>query len=279
MTSLRSLVGALVLTTAVVPAHAQPRAGAPAPPLHVSAAHDSCFFDLHPELTAAEFEDFADELGSILRFRQLGENAPLGKGRFELSLQYARSPIDDAKGAWNNTMSHPTADHGLGGSIAFPRIAARYGLSDRMDLGAWGSLNPRSNYGILGVDTRIALLKQGPSRPVTLTIRPSVTTLVGPSELWAGNASVDVSVSRAFGRVSPYVGVSTYTSGAVERSKDVDLDPASTAGSLAYAGVSVRLRGLTLAGEVGTGPVRSVGFSVASRFGLRPTGDAPRAAR
>ncbi len=134
----------------------------PAPQLHVGNLHSSCFFDLHPELTQQEFEEFADEIGSILRFRQLGETTTLGKGKWDVSLQYTSSSIDDTKGAWNNTMSHPDADHYLGSSISFPRIVARFGVSERVDLGVWGSLNPRSNYGMVGVDTRIALLRQDP---------------------------------------------------------------------------------------------------------------------
>ncbi len=101
---------------------------------------------------------------------------------------------------------------------------------------------------------------------MSVIIRPSLTTLVGPSEVWAGNASVDVTVSRAFGPVSPYVGVALTTSGAIERSDDVDLEPASAGGSLAYAGLSYRWRALTLAAEAETGTLTSYGFSLGARF-------------
>jgi hypothetical protein len=160
-----------------------------------------------------------------------------------------RTPIDDGKGAWNNTMSHPAADHYLGDTIAFPRIVARFGVSDRVDVGAWAGINPRSNYGMLGVDTKVALLTQGATWPVSVSIRPSVTSLLGPSELWAGNASVDVSVSRSFGRISPYGGVAASASLAVERSDDVNLDPATVQDGVVYAGVSYRWRALILSAE------------------------------
>ena len=84
------------------------------PVLHVDPQYSSCFFDLHSELTQAEFADFTSELGSILRPRQLGDASTLGKGRFEVGPWFAGTGIDDSKGAWNNTMSHPTADHYLG---------------------------------------------------------------------------------------------------------------------------------------------------------------------
>lgn len=257
----------LVMTLVHAPASAQySDNGRPAPHLHVNDAYSSCFFDLHPELTKEEFEEFTAELGSVLRFRQLGETTTLGRGNVDISVQYANTPIDDSKGAWNNTMSHPTADHYFGQSISFPRIVARFGVSDRVDVGAWGGLDPHANYGMVGADTKIALLTQGPARPVSVSIRPSITSLVGPSEVWVGNASVDVSVSRAFGPVSPYVGVATTASLAVERSKDVDLDPATAEGSLAYAGLSYRWRALNLSAEVEKGALVSYGFRIGTRF-------------
>jgi hypothetical protein len=261
-----SAVGLLSIL-ATVPASAQtPTTRKAAPILHVHDKYSSCFFDLHPELTAAEFKQFAGELGSVLRSRQLGDTATLGKGRFDISVQYTRSPIDDSKGAWNNTMSHPTADHYLGSALEFPRLVARVGVSDSVDLGAWGGLDPHANYGLAGIDSKVVLMKQGPNRPVSLSIRPSVSSLFGPAELWAANASIDVSVGRAFGPFSPYVGVATSASVAVERSNDVDLDPAWADGSVAYAGISYGWRGLHVTAEVEKGTLTSYGFRLGKRF-------------
>lgn len=246
-----SIVG-LLATLVAVPVSAQTaKTNKPAPILHVHDDYSSCFFDLHPELTKAEFKEFAGELGSVLRFRQLGDAATLGKGRFDISLQYTRSPIDDSKGAWNNTMS---------------RLVARFGVSDSVDIGAWGGLDPDANYWLAGIDSKIVLMRQGPDRPVSLSIRPGVTSLIGPSELWAGNASIDITAGRTFGALSPYIGVSTSASLAVERSRDVDLDPVWAEGSVAYAGLSYGWRGLQVSAEVEKGALTSYGFRIGKRF-------------
>ncbi len=261
-----STVG-LLATLVAAPAGAQTTTTSrPAPILHVHDDYSSCYFDLHPELTKAEFKEFAGELGSVLRFRQLGDTSTLGKGRFDISLQYTRSPIDDSKGAWNNTMSHPTADHYLGSALEFPRLVARVGVSDSVDLGAWGGFDPHANYGLAGIDSKIVLMRQGTGRPVSLSIRPSVTSLFGPAEVWAANASIDVSVGRTFGAFSPYVGVATSASLAVERSNDVDQDPAWAEGSVAYAGISYGWRGLQVTAEVEKGALTSYGFRIGKRF-------------
>lgn len=244
----------------------QPADGTTLPHLHVNDAYRSCFFDLHGELTQAEFQEFTAELGSILRFRQLGDVASLGKGRFEVGVQYSSSSVDGAKGAWNNTMSHPTADHYLGRSIVIPRLVARVGVSDHVDIGAWGGLDPYSNYGAAGVDTKVALMTQGPDRPVSVATRLSMTSLIGPREVWVGNVSVDISVSRAFGPWSPYVGLGASSSLGVELSKDVDLDYAPAGKSLAYAGISYRWRTLVLSGEVEKGQLASYAFRIGKKF-------------
>jgi len=262
-----TVTGSLALLAALVPAaaHAQ-SAPTVRPTLHVGTEYRNSYFDLHPELTKEQFKDFAGEAGSILRFRQLGDSTTLGKGKVDLSLQYTSASIDDTKGAWNNTMSHPTSTSYLGGSIAFPRLVARVGVSDRVDVGAWGGFDPRANYGLAGVDTKVVLLRQDEGKPVSLAIRPSIASLFGPAEVWAATASIDLSVSRSMGAFSPYVGAATTGSVAGERSKDVDFDPVTTSASVVYAGVTYDLRGFLLSAEIEKGTLVSYGFRIGKRF-------------
>lgn len=257
---------ALGLVAALAQSTASAQSGGGKPQLHVGTAYSSCYFELHPELTQVEFAEFAGELGAIMRLAQLGDTNTLGKHKFDVSLQYTTTRIDDSKGAWNNTMSHPAADHYLGESIALPRVVARIGVSDRVDIGAWGTLNPQANYGVVGVDTKIALLRQGPGRPVTVSIRPSLSSLVGPSDVWVGNTSVDLSVGRAFGPVSPYVGVTGSSLLAVERSSVVDLKPASAEDLIGYAGIAYRWRKMVAAAEVEKGDLTRYGFRLGTQF-------------
>lgn len=263
----RALTLGLFATVSSLPVHAQTSGGStPRPRLHVNDAYSNCFFDLQPELTQKEFDEFTGELGSILRPRQLGDATTLAKGRFDIGLDYAHTGIDDAKGAWNNTMAHPDADHYLGESIQFPRLVARYGVSDRVDLGASGGFDPRSNWGLATVDAKIALMRQGSRRPVSVVIRPTLASLIGPREVWVGNASLDLSVSRAIGSFAPYVGFSSNAALGVERSKDVDLDYGVATSSPVYAGVSYRLRGLVLSAEVEHGKVNTFAIRTSTRF-------------
>lgn len=258
---------ALAMAFASAPVNAQtPGTSAARPHLHVSGAYRSCFFDLHPELTQEEFDEFTAELGSILRPRQLSDATTLGRGRFEIGLDFVRANIDDAKGAWNNTMSHPTADHYLGSSIQFPRLVARYGISDRVDIGASGGLDPHANWGLASIDAKIALMKQGPSRPVSIAIRPTLTSLIGPREVWVGHASIDISVSRTIGSFAPYVGFASSASLGVERSKEVALEDGLETTSPVYAGITWRHKALALSAEVEHGKLNSFAIRASTRF-------------
>jgi hypothetical protein len=200
-----------------------------------------------PDLTAAELEQFAADVGSILRLPQLADAATLGNRHFDVSVDYVSSRVD-------------------GASVPLSRVVMRYGMNDRADIGVWGGLYPNSNSGAVGLDTKIALLRQGPDWPVSVSIRPSATALVGRSDVFAANAAVDLSVSRRIGPVSPYGGIVASSSVAIERSNQVNLDPATAGASFGYAGVAYRWRALVVSGEIERGDVPSYAFRIGTRF-------------
>ena len=242
MKPLLIVIGALGVVVGLAPIPARAQSSNSGRPRLVASS-----FDLRPGLTKDEFDEFTAEVGSVLRFRQLVDSAAIGRGNVDLSWQFANASTNSSTGA-------------------FPRIVARFGVSERVDVGAWGGLDTGGNYGLAGVDTKIVLLRQGAAWPVSVSIRPSLTSLIGPSDVWVGNASIDVSASRAFGPMSPYVGVATSGSLAIERSKDVDLDPATVDRSVAYAGLAYRWRLLSVSAEVEKGARVSYGLRIGTRF-------------
>jgi hypothetical protein len=246
-------------------AHPTGHDGDPAP-LHVNDAYEECFFDLHPELTQEEFDEFAREGGVVMHDYQLASAEPIGKGQIEVSLDYTRTVIDDSKGAWNNTMSHPTDDHYLGHVRAFPRLSTRVGIARRVDVGVWGTLDPNANYGFLGFTSKVTILEQDESRPVSVAIRPTAVGLLGPDELLVADLGVDASVSREYKGLSPYLGIAAHTTGAFERSDDVDLDPGTAAHMAAFAGLSYAWKSLRVAAHAETGPLTVYGARVGGSF-------------
>ena len=190
-------------------------------------------------------EKLAAERGAMLRFRQLEGATTLGKGHVDLTLQYDGAPVADGNGT--------------------PRVVARYGAGNRVDIGAWGGYETAGNYGMAGVDVKVALLREGNGSPVSVAIRPSFASSIA-SGPWVGNAGVDLSVSRTFGRVTPYGGVAATTSLALERVNRADLTRATAEETLSYAGVTYRWQALLLSGEVQHGSRVSYAFRVGTRF-------------
>lgn len=238
-------------------------ADGPQPVLHVGDAYDSCYFDLHPELTQRQLRTFTAEAASMVRFQQLQAAQALGKGTWSFGVAMTATPIDDAKGAWNNTFSHPTADHYLGDVQQFPRLFVRYGASERVDVGLWGSGNPEANYGFVGIDAKITLLEDRfAAVPVHVAVRPSATTLIGPDELWTGNAGVDLTASLTVAGLSPYLGVGGTLGVSVEKSNEVELDPAVTLTPAAVTGLEYRVWHLRLGAEATWSNVNTFGLVV-----------------
>jgi hypothetical protein len=234
--------------------------------LHVGTEHEECYFDLHPELTEAELKEFAAEGGQMVRYRQLSSADTLGAGHFEVSLGYAYFFLDDTKGAWNNTMSHPTDDHYLGEQLGFPQLQLRLGVTDRVDTELYGTVNWMSNYGFLGVASKIRVLEQGGKMPVSLAVRPSVSALLGPEEIQAYNASVDVAVGRSFGGFAPFAGVTFSSTLVIESSSDTDVGNTAAASTLAFAGVEYRWKHLSAAAQAEISEVPGLALRVGGTF-------------
>lgn len=255
----------LVATASPAAAHPTGHDGEVAP-LHVDDSYDECFFDLHPELTQAEFDEFTKEGSALIHDHQLDGADTLGRGTVHVIVDYSSTAVDDSKGAWNNTMSHPTSDHYLGHSLAFPRLGLRVGVADRVDVGIWGTLNPWSNYGFVGLESKVMIVRQDASTPVSVAVRPTAAALLGPDELFLADAGFDVSVSHTYKRLSPYLGINAHTAIAVERSDDVDLDHGTAAHTGAFAGLAYRWGSLRVAAEAETGPLTTYSMRLSGSF-------------
>ncbi len=234
--------------------------------LHVGDAYDDCYFDLHPELTAEELREFANEGGLMARFRQTTSADTLGAGTFDLSLVYAYYFLDDSKGAWNNTMSHPHENHYLGEELAIPALALGLGVTDDVDVELYGTANPNSNYGVVGVATKVRLFEQSGDMPVSLSVRQSFGGLVGPAEILAINSSTDIAVSRSFYGLAPFVGVSVSSTLVIESSDDTAVGHQAASTGVAFAGLDYRWRFLSVGAEAEISELPSFAFRASGRF-------------
>ena len=254
---------ATIVTLLALPGAAFAQEG---PDLHVGTDHESCYFDLHPELTESEFREWAAEGGQIVRSRQLSGADTLGRGGLDVSIGYAYFFLDDTKGAWNNTMSHPNGDHPLGSQLGFPQLSLRVGVHRNVDAEVYGALNWNSNYGFVGIASKIRLLRQSEDMPISVSVRPSLSALAGPSEVQLVNLSADVAVSRSFHGVTPFVGVTLSSTAVRETSPDTDVESQSTSRPLAFGGVEYSYKYLSVAAQAEISDLAAFGVRAGGRF-------------
>jgi hypothetical protein len=235
-------------------------------PLHIGNDYGSCYFDLHPELTKAQLRTFAAEGGQLSQFRTLSSADVLGQYEFDLALAMTHSYINDGSGAWNNTMSHPDDDHYLGEQVSIPQFIFRMGATERIDVEAFGTFDPRANYGFVGVGTKVALLRQDAGAPVWLAIRPSVSTLIGPPEVALGSMSAELLVSRRFYHLAPFVGLGARGTLAFERSADTDVGTQGAVRPVFLAGLDYAWSVVSLGAQVEYSAVPTLSARVGVRL-------------
>jgi hypothetical protein len=191
--------------------------------LHVNPAFENCSIELDPSLTQSQFHKFTREAGMFLTFKLLAPAEPLGAKKFELGLEYSRFRIDDSDPAWNNTFSHPDENHYLGEVIKMPKLFARMGVSDRIDVGFYFTKNPEANYGFLGGEMKYAFFQE-PAKPAAAAVRASYATLLGVDDMDFHVFGVDVSTSKNLGMLTPYLGIGVNLARGIETTSKVNLD-------------------------------------------------------
>lgn len=239
--------------------------------LHVSDRWDECAFQLNPALTKDAWRQFTKEAGLVIYFRPLIDAAPMDAGEFEISVVQSVIGIDDHDAAWNDTFVHPDSTHWLyeGSGLPVPGLMGRVGVTDRVDVGAYFTRNPESNYGFAGGQVQYSLLKQAPAG-TNAAARASLVTLFGPEDVEVAVYGLDLVVSKQYGlfaglSITPYVGASGYVSSAREKSAVVSLEDERIAGVHAMAGAVAHVSMLRIAVEYDAASVQSrtmkIGFA------------------
>ncbi len=193
-------------------------------PLHVDPSVKECSVRFAPELTQSAFRRFAREFGSVSAFKQVAPPTTLGRWGFSLDVEQIYFSVEDRSAAWNDTFTHPDADHWLGANQSFPKLRLRVGVTDDLDVGAFYTENLQANYGWLGLEAKYAILRQREDMPIALAFRGAYTKTLYVADMNMQAFTADVSVGRTFWNVlTPYLGVGSDAVLVRETSKAVDL--------------------------------------------------------
>ncbi|MDH4228160.1 MAG: hypothetical protein OEW11_00250 [Nitrospirota bacterium] len=221
--------------------------------LHTNTQWDDCAIVLDPSLTLNEWKTFSRDLASIIYFKPTTGAKPLGKGRFDVGLEQATTaPLKDYNGSWNNTFSHPSADHWLTGDnhrLSIPVITGRYGVTEKLDMGLLFTDNWNTNYGWVGFDVKY-VFHQDRSRGLYYAARWSTVVLTGVQDMDYYQGATDLLISRDVGRFTPYAGVTGTYSVAKEETDKVDLIQQRSTATEGILGTQFHWRHLSMSAEV-----------------------------
>ena len=248
---------AFVLVGGIAISHAQE--------LHVNHRFRECSIILDPSLTQDQFHKFTREAAQVLTFKLMSPAEPLGAKKFQVGIDYSSTPIDDADPAWNNTFSHPDEDHYLGDQITMPKLFARMGVSNRVDVGFYFTQNPNANYGFMGGEVKYALFMES-EKPVAMALRTTYATLLGVEDLNFHLLGLDLSASKRIGRLAPYVGIGANLGRAMETTSKVNLHNETVLTPRGIVGTQLSLSFFTVTAEMDVAAVSTFSLRMGFKF-------------
>jgi hypothetical protein len=262
----RIIVAVMWLVPSAALAHGS--GGHPADPdLHVDASLEDCSVQFAPELGQGAFGRFAREFGSVAAFKQMSPPTTLGQWGFAIGLEQIWFSVEERSDAWNDTFAHPDSYHELGSDLAFPKLRARVGITDDLDLGVFYTEQPNANYGWIGLEAKYGLLQQSAEMPISLALRGAYTKTLYVDDMDMHSISTDVSAGRTFwGVLTPYLGLGSDLVLVRETSDAVNLESEAQLVPHALGGLEVRFWHVALGTEVHLAALTSVQVQLSAVF-------------
>jgi hypothetical protein len=186
-----------------------------------------------PGLNQAEFDGLSTDLGAVTSFKQMQGASSEGITGFDVGLNFADTQVSH-ESAWNAA----TRDNNVS-NVPFANVVVSKGLPLGFDVGAEYAFVPGSNVHLYGVEGRYAILDGGVAEPA-VGLRFAYTHLTGVDDLSFNTKTLDLSVSKGFGPVTPYAGVGeVWTDSSPDAS--TGLSDFSQSNTEFFAGVSFNL--------------------------------------
>ena len=183
-------------------------------------------------LAQANFNDLSQDLGAVTSYKQLEASTSEGVAGFDVSLNAGATQVSH-KAAWLAATGNDVS------TVPFADVRITKGLPFGFDIGGEYSTVPNSNISLYGVEGRYAILDGGVAEPA-IGLRAAYTHLTGVDNLSFNTKSLDVSISKGFGPVTPYGGVGeVWTNSTPDAS--TGLSGSNSSNTEVFAGVTFNL--------------------------------------
>ena len=183
-------------------------------------------------LTQPQFNDLSEDLGAVTSYKQLEGSTSEGITGFDLGISGGTTQVGH-QAAWQAATGNSVS------SVPFADVRVTKGLPLGFDIGGEYSTVPGSNISLYGAELRYAILDGGIAEPA-IGLRAGYTHLTGVDKLSFHTTSLDVSVSKGFGPVTPYAGVGEVWSNSSPDSS-TGLTGSNSSNSEVFAGVTFNL--------------------------------------
>lgn len=152
-------------------------------------------------LGQADFNALSEDLGSALSYKPVAPAAPLGITGFDLGVEVTQTNMAKSSQLWSSI----TGGGNAVSSLYVPKLHLTKGLPLGFDVGLVYSKVPTTNISLIGGELKYAILDGGMATPA-VAVRGAFTRLSGVNQLSFNTKSLDISVSKGFAMVTPYVG-------------------------------------------------------------------------
>lgn len=144
------------------------------------------------------FETIVDDLAAALHYKALGPAEATGITGIGVAAIVNYTEVGNEQ-AWQNLTGSRVDAIGMAGGVV------RKGLPAGIDLGAFYAGVPGESAGLFGAELRYAILEGGTATPA-LAVRGTYTRATGIDDFEYDAWTADVSVSKGFALLTPYVG-------------------------------------------------------------------------
>lgn len=228
---------------------------------HIDPNVKTCSMVIDPSLTQDQWKRYTRQVGEISDFKSLASAGTIGKKHFSIAIEYSVTPVNQHDLAWINTFVHPDENCPLGDQIKIPMLRAKFGVSDKMEIGAKWAIAPGANYGMIGGELKYAFLEETKKSPAA-AVRGSFTALTGVTDYNISLGSIDLLVSKKVAGVSPYLGIKESFIIGNETTSKVDLDKESLLATQGFIGVEYSIWRINLAAEYNFSNVNTLSFLI-----------------
>ncbi len=166
-------------------------------PMLASASND---FNALNTLSQAQFKTLSENLGAITSYKAVSPAEPLGMTGIDVALEITATELDSkvfdlvSTGGWDLS------------TIPVPKIHVHKGLPLNLDVGAFITKVPETDFVLWGGEIRYAFVEGGIATPAVAG-RLTYSSMEGVDEIELSNTGVELSVSKGFAILTPYVRV------------------------------------------------------------------------